>query len=442
MEPTINPYHTQPDIVVLGNLIQDIKCGIKGTRQARDSNVSPETLERVADDKTQTVDHDMQTIKLLTSYNDPTSSAFAPTIFTTWDNAAIPPVLNTYLVKPYARIAMDIVRHPTDIVFLTHILLYLTVNLASAIQLFRHFTYAHAIAHVGYTGWCIGSFTLLMHNHIHNNGVLKKRWKWLDLGFPYVLEPLMGHTWDSYYYHHVKHHHVESNGTDAGDLLGALGPGDLSSTIRYQRDSVFHFLQYYLRFLLLVWLELPLYFIKRGQTNLAIRALVSEVSSYIFLVAMYKVNRRAATWVFLVPFAILRLALMVGNWGQHALVDEDDPNSDFRTSITMIDVMSNRVCFNDGYHTAHHLNPRRHWRDQPVHFVRSKDAYRAGRALVFYDVDWFMMTLRLLMKDYLYLADHLVPIGDQIGMGREERADMLRAKTRRFTEEDIKRKFK
>ncbi|KAL7779639.1 hypothetical protein CFE70_009145 [Pyrenophora teres f. teres 0-1] len=410
MEPTINPYHTQPDIVVLGNLIQDIKCGIKGTRQARDSNVSPETLERVADDKTQTVDHDMQTIKLLTSYNDPTSSAFAPTIFTTWDNAAIPPVLNTYLVKPYARIAMDIVRHPTDIVFLTHILLYLTVNLASAIQLFRHFTYAHAIAHVGYTGWCIGSFTLLMHNHIHNNGVLKKRWKWLDLGFPYVLEPLMGHTWDSYYYHHVKHHHVESN------VLPAFSPPRVAGA--------------------------PSVLYQKGQTNLAIRALVSEVSSYIFLVAMYKVNRRAATWVFLVPFAILRLALMVGNWGQHALVDEDDPNSDFRTSITMIDVMSNRVCFNDGYHTAHHLNPRRHWRDQPVHFVRSKDAYRAGRALVFYDVDWFMMTLRLLMKDYLYLADHLVPIGDQIGMGREERADMLRAKTRRFTEEDIKRKFK
>ena len=54
---------------------------------------------------------------------------------------------------------------------------------------------------------------------------------------------------------------------------------------------------------------------------------------------MYRLNPRAATWVFLLPFAILRFALMVGNWGQHALVDEVDPNSDFRTSITMIDVM-------------------------------------------------------------------------------------------------------
>lgn len=431
MEPTINPYHTQPDIVVLKNLVQDIKCDIRGTPGSRNPQMSPEMLEKVADEQAQTVDHDIQTIQLLKSYNDVASAEFAPTVFTTWDEAAIPKALNTYLVKPYARVAMKIVRHPTDVVFLTHVILYLTVNLGSAIWLFRNFTYLHAVVHLAYTGWCIGSFTLLMHNHIHNNGVFKKSWKWLDMTFPYIVEPLMGHTWDSYYYHHVKHHHVESN-----------GPGDLSSTIRYQRDDVFHFLQYYLRFLLFIWVELPLYFTRRGQTNLAARAFLSEGSSYLFLFTMYKLNPRAATWVFLFPFALLRFALMVGNWGQHALVDEVDPNSDFRTSITMIDVMSNRVCFNDGYHTAHHLNPLRHWRDQPVHFVRSKDAYRAGHALIFYDIDWFMMTVRLLMKDYLFLADHLVPIGDQIGMSRDELADMLRSKTRRFTEEDIKKKFK
>lgn len=44
------------------------------------------------------------------------------------------------------------------------------------------------------------------------SGILNSSWAWLDKAFPYVLEPLMGHTWDSYYYHHVKHHHVEGNG--------------------------------------------------------------------------------------------------------------------------------------------------------------------------------------------------------------------------------------
>jgi hypothetical protein len=49
-------------------------------------------------------------------------------------------------------------------------------------------------------------------------------------------------------------------------------------------------------------------------------------------------NFRATLFVFLLPLLVLRIALMVGNWGQHAIVDEHDPDSDFRSSITLIDV--------------------------------------------------------------------------------------------------------
>jgi hypothetical protein len=53
-----------------------------------------------------------------------------------------------------------------------------------------------------------------------------------------------------------------------------------------------------------------------------------------------------------------------------------------------------------------------------------------------------MMTLKLMQKDYLYLADRLVPMGEQIGMSQQELADMLRTKTRRFTEAEIEAKFR
>lgn len=52
-----------------------------------------------------------------------------------------------------------------------------------------------------------------------------------------------------------------------------------------------------------------------------------------------------------------------------------------------------------------------------------------------------MLTVTLLRKDYLHLADCLVPIGDQIGMSREEIAEMLRSKTRAFSEQEIREKF-
>lgn len=221
------------------------------------------------------------------------------------------------------------------------------------------------------------------------------------------------------------------------------GPDDLSSTIRYQRDDLLNFLHYVGRFLLFIWAELPLYFLRKNKTNLALRAFTSEIASYAFLYLVWSLNHRAATFVFLLPFIQLRLGLMIGNWGQHALVDDEDPDSDFRSSITLVDVPSNRFCFNDGYHTAHHLNPRRHWREQPLHFLQSKQAYTDGRALVFHNIDYLMLTVALLRKDYARLAGCLVPLGEeQRKMTLEERAEMLKKKTRKFSEEEIRRKFK
>ncbi|KAM0690620.1 hypothetical protein Q7P36_009388 [Cladosporium allicinum] len=427
MESTIHPYLTQPDIVVLQNLFKDIdEAGPKKSDNASES----EKLN--ANDKTEYLKTDDGALNRLKAMNDPKHPEFQPTVVVTWDEKDIPPFINEYIVRPYTRLATRIVRHPADVVFLTHIILYMCVNVPSAVYLFYNFSWIHGVVHTAFTFWCAGSFTLLMHNHIHNNGVLSKDWAVFDFCFPYILEPLMGHTWDSYYYHHVKHHHVEGN-----------GPNDLSSTLRYQRDDIWHFLHYVGRFLFLIWLDLPLYFARKKNYKLALQSAASEYGAYFFLYYMTAhVNARASTFTLIIPFMLLRLGLMIGNWGQHALVDELEPDSDYRSSITLVDVPSNRFCFNDGYHTGHHLNPRRHWRDQPVHFLESKAAYRDGRALVFHNIDYLMMTLKLMQKDYLYLANCLVPMGDQIGMSQQELADMLRTKTRRFTEEEIEAKFK
>ena len=220
MEPRLNLRYTKPDIVILRNLIEDFKCDCRGKPGKSRDNPPPEVVEETLDNEQGLFGHDQECIRTLEAYNDPRSKDFAPTIFTTWDEKDIPVALNDYLVKSYARMAMGIVRHPTDVVFLTHIILYLTVNLGSAVWLFHRFTYFHGVLHTLYTFSCMGPFTLLMHNHIHNNGVLAKQWKWLDCSFPYVWEPLMGHTWNSYYYHHVKHHHVENNGKSSVYRLG------------------------------------------------------------------------------------------------------------------------------------------------------------------------------------------------------------------------------
>jgi hypothetical protein len=46
-----------------------------------------------------------------------------------------------------------------------------------------------------------------------------------------------------------------------------------------------------------------------------------------------------------------------------------------------------------------------------------------------------------LRKEYNYIAECLVPMGDQIGKTNEELAAMLRRKTRKFSEQSIREKF-
>ncbi|KAF2000171.1 fatty acid desaturase [Amniculicola lignicola CBS 123094] len=393
------------------------------SKAPRNDSASPEDVQLLAD----------STIAHLKDRNNPRAAAFEPTVFVTYDSPfASAPAAVKWLLDAYTAWARPIVRVDTDVVMLTHLLLYFSTSIPSAVYLFYHFRWWHGVLHFVMHVYYMGTYTLMMHQHIHMRGILNKKFAWFDMAFPYLTDPLMGHTWNSYYFHHVKHHHIEGN-----------GPDDLSSTVRYQRDHVWHFLHYVGRFYFFVWLDLPRYFLRKNKTALAMKAGVCEISNYIVLYVLYNyVNRGATVCTLLVPLAIMRLGLMIGNWGQHAFVDESEPDSDFRSSITLIDVASNRYCYNDGYHTSHHLNPLRHWRDHPIAFLSQKSTYATEHALVFYNIDYLMVTFSLLSKNYLHLARCMVPMGEaQMKLSLEERAEMLRMKTRRFSEEEIAAKW-
>ncbi|KAL4915505.1 hypothetical protein BDW62DRAFT_188352 [Aspergillus aurantiobrunneus] len=434
MDPSkfVDPNLTEPDLLVLKNLLNDAEQA-PGFEDKHSESAGTRNRSKNPSQNGTSQDSNEDTIQRLKALNNTRDPEFEPTVFVTWDvkDLAKLPSVAKWLLQSYVKLARQIVRVETDVVMLTHLILYFTTSVPSAILLFRQFHWVHGVAHWIMQTYYVGTYTLMMHQHIHMGGILKKSFWWFDGVFPYITNPLMGHTWNSYYYHHVKHHHVEGN-----------GPDDLSSTIRYQRDELVDFLCYVGRFFFFIWLELPLYFWRKGKTSMALKSAFWELGNYLALFILWNyVSWKATLFVFVLPLLQLRVGLMVGNWGQHAFVDEVDPNSDFRSSITLIDVPSNRFCYNDGYHTSHHLNPLRHWREHPVSLLQQKERYAEEHALVFRNVDYIMITVRLMRKDYKYLAKCLVPIGDQVEMTMDERAEMLRTKTRRFSELDVKSKF-
>ncbi|KAI2466258.1 hypothetical protein F4781DRAFT_406509 [Annulohypoxylon bovei var. microspora] len=437
----ISPELPPNDVLLLKNLSNDIqRCqqnpGSSSKSSAKSSAPGREATNGTAGNNVST-SRDEKDLTSMKAVNDPTNQDYEPTVFCSVDlrdlSSRLHPVIYRYILLPYVKWAQGIARHPSDVVMVTHLILYFTTSVPSAMWLYYNFTYLHGVIHFVMQFYYIGTYTLMMHQHIHGGGVLRKHFliHLFDVAFPYITDPLMGHTWNTYYYHHVKHHHVEGN-----------GPNDLSSTIRYQRDNIWHFLHYVGRFYFFVWLDLPLYFLRSDRPTFALKTAFWELSNYAMILTMFLLNSRPTFFVLVLPLMLMRAGLMVGNWGQHALVDADEPDSDYRSSITLIDVPSNRYCFNDGYHTSHHLNPRRHWREHPVHFLANKGTYSAEHALVFHNIDYLEISIRLLMQDYKHLARCLVPIGEkQIALTMEQRASMLKRCTRRFSEDEIAEKF-
>lgn len=310
---SIDPQLTLADRLVLDNLLQDA-CTLKS---------SPQSSEDALED----LSSDVQTLEDLAALSNPANRRFQPVVFTTWDCSEFPSWIHTHVLQPYVAWASSVVRHRSDVVFLTYILVLLSIGIPNMVLLFLQFNWFQAVFQWVLVTYFVGPYSILLHNHIHGRGVMSKSWALLDTLFPYILGPMMGQTWNSFYYHH-KHHHVEEN-----------GPEDLSSTLRYQRDSASDLALYIARFVFLIWFELPLYYIRKGKPGFAFKFFAWEISSYAFIVLLARVNFAAAMTALVLPLIQWRVAIMANNWGQHAFIDEDEPDSNLRCSITLIDVV-------------------------------------------------------------------------------------------------------
>jgi len=250
------------------------------------------------------------------------------------------------------------------------------------------------LAYFGIWGYLTPPVILMLHCTMHRPFIRNP--KWMDKAHPYAMSFFHGIP-TGYREHHIGMHHVEDNMQD-----------DLSSTMRYQRDSFLHFLHYFFKFFLLSIVELPAYMKKHRRFAMARRAVWSELVHDLVVIGALALDWRWGLMCFVVPYVSCRFMMMAGNWGQHAFVNTGRKNNGLANSITCINSGYNARCFNDGYHIGHHLKANRHWTDLPADLLANQELYAKEGAIVFQKLDFFLVSLMLWTGNYKVLAKNFV----------------------------------
>jgi hypothetical protein len=251
-----------------------------------------------------------------------------------------------------------------------------------------------AAAYLALWGWYSAPVILMLHNTMHRPFLRSP--KWLNFVHPYVMSFYFGIP-TGYGQHHLGMHHVEDNLTE-----------DLSSTMRYRRDSFLHFLVYFGRFFFFILGELTAYLLRKRRTRMARRAFLGEVVHLAIVALAILVDARFGLVAFAIPTFMVRFLMMVGNWGQHAFLNTARANDGLSNSITCINSGYNRRAFNDGYHIGHHLKASRHWTDMPKDLLDNRARYVEADAVVFEGIDFFLVSILLWTGQWKVLARRYV----------------------------------
>lgn len=326
-----------------------------------------------------------------------------------------------YSSNAFQRWIEGMLYEPRDAVFVRLFLKNLLLVAPLQIALYVRFSWWLAIATwIVQIAWLAPPSILMLHNTMHRPFFKSPRI--MNRVVPYVTSLLFGVP-TGYMEHHVGMHHSENN-------LRA----DLSSTMGYQRDSFPNWFLYFLRFLFTSHWKLTQYFLKKNRPAMARRAMTSDGLHMAFMIAMSFVNWQATLVAFVVPYFFMRFAMMLGNWGQHAFIDPSRPGDSYVNSITCINSMYNRRCFNDGYHIGHHVKQTRHWTELPGDFEANQEKYLKEGCIVFQGLDFAMVSVFLFLKRYDWLAKAFVRLpGDS--RTDAEVIEFLKGRTRRIADE-------
>jgi fatty acid desaturase len=322
---------------------------------------------------------------------------------------------------------MSLIQDKRDIPFVRFLLLIHLTVLPVTILLFTPvlngvYWWLVAIPYFLYTQFYLkGRFGLMFHCMCHRKTFKPKLQPYLHNYITWIICPLFGHAPEGYYSHHVGMHHLENNMEE-----------DTSSTLKYQRDSLWGFLAYFMDFMINGVVDTLKYLKRKNRRKMYLRFMAGEFIYLLFCIIIAFVNLKFALFILIIPVIFSRLVSMLGNWTQHSFVDHEDPDNAFKNSINCINTKYNTTCWNDGYHIIHHLRPGMHYTDMPEEFLNRTDELAANRSLVFDGVHYLHIFFWLMTRQYDKLADNVVNLHNTF-RSREEVISLMKERTMKFS---------
>ncbi len=265
-----------------------------------------------------------------------------------------------------------------------------------------------------------GPFTLMLHAVCHRK-LYKKQHSLLNAWIHWGIGPFFGHTPESFYNHHVGMHHPEN-----------VAWTDLSSTIGYRRDSLGSFFRYWARFFFAGTPELLTYLWTRRRKKIFWSMVRGETAWYLAVAVLLVLAPGPTLALFVVPWFLMRMLMMSGNFAQHAFVDVDDPTDSWRNSTVLLNARYNHKCWNDGYHIVHHIKPMMHWSEMAVWFEEHLEEFGQHDAIVFDGLGNNQTVFFCLMRgDYDRLAKHMVRLPGAPARTHEQKIAFLKDRAQR-----------
>lgn len=327
----------------------------------------------------------------------------------------------------WARLWTPFLNDARDIVFVNLALtMTLTVWPAAALVFYLgrsgQFQWWMAPLYWVFIGYFFMDRFILMLHCVSHRPLFSRKYRFLNNYIPWLVGPFVGETPEAYFVHHIGMHHKEAN------LLG-----DLSTTMTFRRDKLTHWLQYWGRFMTIGLVDLARYHVRKNNPKLLRRLIAGEGGFWLVTGLLAWFVSLPATWVvFWIPVLMIRTLMMAGNWGQHAFVDPEAPDNDFKSAITCINTRYNRRCFNDGYHIIHHLKPSLHYSQMADEFDKNRELYGKQDAIVFDGFDFFEVWFLLMTGQKKSLARAFVRLPGAPDRSEQDVLDLIERRMARF----------